>query len=166
MTTTNFINYLKKPTLWIYISVIYIWILAIGKLIASLGPPYIIAQIVKTDNSVSFQELKQSFLIYISEVAKKLHYTPEYVQYSLLSNVILYAPTLVIGFFVIKKRFWARNVLLFMIALIILKPLIGIMTSDITLSAFLSVDTIILLLMIYFFTRRATKEAFTKEKVT
>ncbi len=159
-------DFLKNPKLWIYSSVIYIWFLSIAKLFASLGPVFVIARIGRADNSLSFLDLKRAFLTYVTEAASRLSYNPEYVQYSLLSNVILYAPTLVVGFFVVKKRRWARKALLFMIALIFLQPLIGVITSDIGLGAFLGIDSIVLLLLIYFFTRRATKEALAKEKAT
>lgn len=158
---TNFLDFFKKPIVWIYISVIYIWLFAISILVATLGPTFVVAKIADNDNSISFTELKTAFLTYIQEAAKMLNYDYNYVLYSYISNVLIYTPALIIGFFVLRKKMWAMNIFIALIITYLLQPVvISALTSGLSFNI-LSLNTIIYSGMIYLLTRRSSKAIFT-----
>ena len=75
----NLINVIRKPIIWVYISVIYIWFYFISKFIASVGPPFIVAKIADTDNSISFSEFKKAFLTYAQKGSEEVGINTQYV---------------------------------------------------------------------------------------
>ncbi len=159
---SNFLDFFRKPIVWIYISVIYICFFAISILIATVGPPFVIAKISDTDSSLSFTELKKAFLTYAQEGAKRLDYNYEYVLYSIISNIIVYSPALIVGFFVLRKKMWARNAMIVLIIVFLFQPvIIRVVTTGLTIDIF-NINTLIYIGMIFFLTRKKTKAIFLK----
>lgn len=164
----NIVQVIRKPIIWLYVSVIYIWIFIIFKFIASVGPPFVIAKIADTDDSLSLAELKKAFMIYIHEASEKIDISSQFILYSMLSNIILIAPVLIIGFFVLKKKLWARNSFIILLIFFMLLPILISLASGAFPSAtvVLNYDTAIYLLIIFFLTRKSTKELFYGKELT
>ncbi len=162
----NFLSFFKKPIVWIYILVVYIWILAISVLFVVLSPTFIVAKIADNDDSISFTELKTAFLTYTQEAANRLNLDYNFVLYSYISNVLIFTSALIIGFFVLRKKMWARNAIIALIIIILVYPLVfyilflGRLPDIFNLKTFFS--TLIWLGMIYFLTRKNTKTIFQK----
>jgi hypothetical protein len=157
---TRMLDAIKKPNVWIFASVVYIWLLGLTKLIATLGPSYVISRITGTNNFFSISGIEKAFLIYAQEAANKLGYKYEYVLYSFIANVLIFIPAMVVGFFVLRKKLWARNTIIFLVIVYIVHPLgIGLLTSQSNFSI-LSLNTIILIAMIYVLMRKSTKKVF------
>lgn len=115
----------------IAVSVAYIWLFTLSTFVASVGPPMVIAKIADTDKSISFNDLKESFLIYAQESSNKLNLSYDFLLYSLLWNVIIFVPTLFIGFFLLRKYRWARNAMIGLLIILILYPIaISLITSE------------------------------------
>lgn len=156
----KFIDFIRRPNIWICISIIYIWFYMTAKVVASLAPPYLIAKIADSDNSLSVVELKKALLIYIQEGAQEAGISSQYFLYSIAANIIILMPILIIGFFIFKKKSWARNALLAMLVLLIIMPiLLSGLASELSLNI-LNADTMIYLAIIYLFTRRQAKDYF------
>jgi len=154
---------IKKPYVWIFASVVYIWLLGLIKVFAALGPTYVISTIAHTKNSLWISDVGKAFIFYAQEVAKQLGYKYEYVLYSLLANVLILVPAMVIGFFVLRKKIWARNTIIALIFAYIVQIIaIGLLTSEPKFSviSILSLNTIILLATMYVLMRKSTKETF------
>ena len=151
---------MKKPNLWIILSVGYLWLLGIGKLIATLGPPFVISRIMETKNSFSISGFVNAFVIYAQEAAPKLGYTYKFVLYSFISNVLIFIPVIVVDYFVLQKRLWARNTLIVLILVYLFHPLgIGLLTSELNLS-FIRLNSIVLVAIIYALMCKTTTDAF------
>lgn len=154
---------IKKPYVWIFASVVYIWLLGLVKLFATLGPIYVISAIAHTKNSLWISDIGKAFQFYAQEAANQLGYTYNYVLYSLLANILILIPAMVIGFFVLRKKLWARNTMIVIIFVYIIQIIaIGLLTSEskFGISSILSLNTIILVAITYVLTRRSTKETF------
>jgi len=157
---TSVYNVVKKPYVWIFASVVYVWLLALSKLIATLGPPFVISLIVHTKNSFWLSDFGQAFLFYAQEAASKLGYKYEYVLYSLFANILILIPAIVIGFFVLRKRLWARNTIVVFVIAYLLQPLaIGLLTSE-SILGILSLNTIILGAILYLLLRKSSERVF------
>lgn len=158
----KFNEFIHKPVVWIYISIIYIWFYITAKVLASLAPLFLISKIADTDNSLSFLELKKAFLIYVQEGANEAGINTQYFLYSIVTNIIILIPILVVGILILRKKLWARNVLIVLLILLIFMPsLLSAFTSEVSLNI-LNYDTLIYLAIIYMFTRKSTKEYFKK----
>ena len=154
---------IKKPYVWILASVVYIWLLGLVKLFATLGPMYVISTIAHTKNSFWISDVRKAFIFYAQEVAKQLGYKYEYVLYSLLANILILVPAMVIGFFVLGKKIWARNTMIVLIFLYIIQIIaIGLLTSEskFSIPSILRLNTIILVEIMYGLMRKSTKETF------
>ena len=150
----------KRPYVWIFASVVYIWLLGLSKLFATLGPPYVFSNGFSTNMRFSISGLGQAFLFYAQEGAKALGLKYEYVLYCLIANILILIPVIVVGFFVLRKKMWARNTLIFLVIAYVVCPVwIGLLTSESKLTI-LSLNTVILVAIIYVLLRRSTKEAF------
>jgi hypothetical protein len=163
---TRMFDAIKKPYVWIFASVVYIWLLGLSKLIATLGPPFVISIIAHTKNSFWLSDLGKAFPFYAQEVANKLGYKYEYVLYSFIANVLIFIPAIVVGLFVLRKKLWARNTIILLVIVYIVHPLgIGLLTSqsNFSISAIFNLlrfNTIILVAIIYVLMRKSTKETF------
>jgi len=165
-----FIDNLKKPIAWIYFSVIYIWLLSISVLVATLGPPYVLSLLVHPKNSSSFSYFIESFPLYVQEATKELNISVNIFMYSFFSNIIVFPIAILVGIFVLKKKLWARNSMIFIILLLILQPIIvGVIAGDSPID-FLDLGTIIepifFLVIIYILTRKSVKEIFIRKSNT
>ena len=108
----------------------------------------------------SVSGLGKAFLFYAQEVAKVLDYKYEYVLYCFIANILILIPAIAVGFFVLRKKIWARNTLIFLVVAYVVYPLaIGLLTSE-SKFTILSLNTIILVAIIYVLMRRPTKEVF------
>ena len=115
----------------IAVSVAYIWLFTLSTFVASFGPPLVIAKIADTDKSISFNDLKESFFIYAQEASKKLNVKCKYLLYSLLMNVVVFLPTLIIGIFLLRKKRWARNAMIWILFILLIYPIaISAITSE------------------------------------
>ena len=115
----------------IAVSVACIWLFTLSTFVASVGPPMVIAKIADTDKSMSFNDLKESFLIYAQEASKTMNLSFNFLLYSLLWNMMIIIPTLIIGFFLLKKKRWARNAMIGLLIIILLYPIvISTITSE------------------------------------
>lgn len=114
---------LERPMIIIAVSVAYIWLFTLSTFVASVGPPMVIAKIADTDKSMSFSDLKESFLIYAQESSKKLNLSYDFLLYSLLWNMMIFIPTLIIGFFLLRKKRWARNAMIGLLIILLLYPI-------------------------------------------
>ena len=157
---TRVVDAVKKPYLWIFASVVYIWLLGLSKLFATLGPPYVFSKGFSTSMQFSASGFGKAFLFYAQEVAKVLGYKYEYVLYCFIANIFILIPAIVVSFFLLRKKMWARNSLIFLVIAYVVYPLgIGLLTSESKFSV-LSLNTIILVAIIYVLVRKPTKEAF------
>ncbi len=158
----------KRPYVWIFASVVYIWLLGLSKLFATLGPPYVFSKGFSTSMQFSVSGLGKAFLFYAQEVAKVLGYKYEYVLYCFIANIVILIPAIVVGFFVLRRKMWARNTLIFLVVAYVVYPLgIGLLTSE-SKFTILSFNTVILVAIIYVLMRRplrkhsCTDEAYNK----
>jgi hypothetical protein len=157
---TRIYNAIKKPYVWIFASVVYVWLLGLGKLIATLGPPFVILLIAHTKNSFWLSDFRKAFLFYAQEVANKLGYKYEYVFYSLLANILIFIPAVVIGFFVLRKKLWARNTFIGLVLSYIVHPIaIGLLSSE-SILGILSLNSIIFAAILCLLLRKSTKKVF------
>ena len=72
---------------------------------------------------------------------------------------------ILIGFFVVKKKMWARNFMIVLLLILILEPLIlQIMAtgSILSLQSDMIIESTILLVIIFVLTRRSTVAVFSK----
>ena len=164
---SRFIDKLKKPIVWLYFSVIYIWLLSISVLVATLGPPFVLSLIAHPKNSSSFSYFIESFSLYVQEVTKELNVSADVFMYSFFSNIIVFPIALVVGFFVLKKKLWARNIMIFLVLLLILQPIILGVIARGSFSDFLDFETItepvFFFIIIYVLTRKSVKEIFMRK---
>lgn len=115
----------------IAVSVAYLWLFTLSTFVASVGPPIVIAKIADTDKSMSFNDLKEAFLIYAQEASKTMNLSYDFLFYSLLWNMMIFIPTLIIGFFLLRKKRWARNAMIGLLILLLLYPIaISAITSE------------------------------------
>lgn len=161
------VSILRRPIVWVYLSVIYIWVLAISVLIATLGPPYVLSLVTHPKNSSSFSYFIESFPLYVQEATKELNISANIFMYSFFSNIIIFPIAILVGFFVLKKKLWARNSMIFIILLLILQPIIvGVITGGSFIN-FLDFETItepiFFLIIIYILTRKSVKEIFIRK---
>ncbi len=98
------VSILKRPIVWVYLSVIYIWVIAISVLIATLGPPYVLSLVVHPKNLSSFSYFIESFPLYVQEATKELNISANIFMYSFFSNIIVFPIAISIGFFVLKTK--------------------------------------------------------------
>lgn len=153
-------NVIKKPYVWIFVSVVYVWLLGLSKLIATLGPPFVISIIAHTKNSFWLSDFGKAFPFYAQEVANKLGYKYEYVLYSLLANIFILIPAMVMGFFVLRKKLWARNTFIGLVLSYIVHLIgIGLLASESILGT-LSLNSIILAAILCLLVRKSTKRVF------
>ncbi|HAM50573.1 MAG TPA: hypothetical protein DCP92_07690 [Nitrospiraceae bacterium] len=157
---------MKKPYVWIFASVVYIWLLGLIKLFATIGPAYVILRIAHTKNSFWITDIGKAFLFYAQEVSKQWGYRYEYVLYSFLANILIFIPAMVLGFFVIRKKLWARNTIIVLVSVYIVYTIpFGLLTSTWKFTI-LSLNKIILLAIIYVLMRKSSKEVFLRERGT
>ena len=91
----------------------------------------VIATVVDADNSISLTEFYQAFFAYAEEGAKRLNLKYKYVLLLMLQNVVIFMPTLVIGLFVLRKKRWARNIMIGLLVVLAFYPLVvGAFTSE------------------------------------
>jgi len=163
----RFIDKLKKPIVWIYFSVIYIWLLSISVLVATLVPPFVLSLIAHPKNSSPFSYFIESFPLYIQTATKELNVSADVFMYSFFSNIILFPIALVVGFFVLKKKLWTRNIMIFLILLLILQPIILGIIAEASFSDFLDLEAItepiFFFIIIYVLTRKSVKEIFIRK---
>jgi len=151
---------IKKPYVWIFASVVYIWLLGLSKLFATLGPPYVFSKGFSTSMQFSVSGLGKAFLFYAQEAAKGLGYNYEYVLYCFIANILILIPAIVVGVFVLRKKLWARNTIIVLVVLYIVHPIgIGLLTSE-SILGILSLDSMILAAILYLLVRKSTKEVF------
>jgi hypothetical protein len=162
---SRFTSALKKPIVWIYLSVAYIWLLSISVLVATLGPPYLLALMVRRKNSSLFSAFIDSFHLYVNETAGALHVTNDFVWYLFILNIVKFPLAILLGFFVVKKKMWARNFMIFLLLFLILEPLIlwiAVSGSALHFSLGATIEPTILLLIIFVLTRKSTADVFSK----
>src|SRR4030042_2284793 len=94
----------RKPYVFIFSSVVYIWLLGLSKLFATLGPPYVFSKGFSTSMQFSVSGLGKAFLFYAQEAAKGLGYNYEYVLYCFIANILILIPAIVVGVFVLRKK--------------------------------------------------------------
>ncbi len=157
---TRILDIIRKPYIWIFISVVYIWLLAFSKLFATLGPPYVFSKGFSTTMHFSLSSLTEAFLFYAQEVAKLSGYKYEYVLYCFIANIVILIPAIVVGFFVLRKKMWARNTLISLIIAYVMYPLgIALLTSE-SKFIILTMNAIILVAIIYVLMRSPSKKVF------
>lgn len=157
---TKMFDAIKKPYVWIFASVVYIWLLGLSKLFATLGPPYVFSKGFSTSMQFSVSGLGKAFLFYAQEAAKGLGYNYEYVLYCFIANILILIPAIVVGVFVLRKKLWARNTIIVLVVLYIVHPIgIGLLTSE-SILGILSLDSMILAAILYLLVRKSTKEVF------
>ena len=140
--------------------VVYTIFMTIGKVIASFGPPYIIMKISDDDGKYTLAEMNRALQIYVQEGAKSLNIEPSFLMKSIIFNAIVVLPVMIIGYYLFRRREWARKGMIFMMAIFILSPAI-LNYSDLYTTMYLfNVNTIISLGMIWFYQRRQTKAIF------
>ena len=165
----RFIDVLKKPILWIYFSVIYIWLLSISVIFATLGPPYVLARLVRPKNSSLFTAFIESFHLYVREAARMLNVSDNIVWYSFFSNIVIFTVAIFIGFFIIKKKMWARNFMIVLLLILILQPLILQIIakgSILNLQSDVIIESTIFLVIIFVLTRKSAVAVFSKRRNT
>lgn len=124
-----------------------------------MGPPYVFASAFSTSMQFSVSGLGKAFLFYAQEVTKALGYKYEYVLYCFIANILILIPAIVVGFFVLRKKMWARNTLILLVIAYVVYPLgIGLLTSE-SKFTILSLNTIILVVIVYVLMRRPAREA-------
>ncbi len=131
-------------------------------LIATLGPPYVIARIARAKDSSLLTSFKESFQLYAKEAAGTLNVSNGVILYMLIINVVIFSVAILVGFFVLRKRMWARNIMILLMLILILRtPILQIVASG---SVLMQVDTIIesiiFLMVIFFLTRKSATEYF------
>jgi hypothetical protein len=151
---------INNSKVFIYIIVGYCWILAVGNFTATLGPVCVLDQVLNPNSPFSVPSIRKAFVMYSQEAAKELGCHSEVVLYSMAMNILIFVPAFVVGVFVLRWKLWARNALIFIIALYFMDKLgISLLSSE---PDYISVvlHTMILLGMVYFLTRESTKELF------
>ena len=167
---SRMLDAIKKPNVLIFASVGYVWLIGSGKLIATLGPPFVISKITNTKNVLSISGTVNAFQIYAHEAANKLGYTYKFVLYSLITNVGIFIPTIIVGFYVLRKKLWARNYFIGIVLVLIFQSLvIGCLTSQMNLSIVsllntINLDSIILMAIICVLLRKSTTDYFSGDK--
>lgn len=157
---TRMFGAIKKPYVWIFASVVYIWLLGLIKLFATLGHIYVISIIIHTSNSFWILDVVKAFLFYAQELANQSGHKYEYVLYAFIVNFLIFIPAMPVGFFVLRKKLWARNTILLLVIVYIVHSLgIGLLTSR-SIFRILSLNTVILVAIIYVLMRKSTKIVF------
>ena len=153
----------NKRIFWTYLIVIFISLLIIMRVFASLAPAFIIMEIANVDEQITFDELIESVHLYAQEGAKNLGIKQKTAENYILFNVLISIPTLVIGFFVVRKKEWARKLFIFLLLILMLQPLIVDFYNSKSILRVLNSNTIIFLIIILFFQRKSTIDIFLKE---
>ena len=161
----HFINTLKKPIVWIYFSVIYIWLLSLSVLVATLGPPYVLVRIARPKNTSLITDFIESFHSYVKETARTLNVSDNIVWYSFFSNIVIFPLAILTGFFVVKKKMWARNFMIVLLLILILRPLILqiVASGAVLMQADTIIESIIFLMIIFFLTRKSATAYFQRD---
>lgn len=156
---------IKRPKLWIIISLIYIWLYSIGVFIAAVGPPLIIANVLTNKNDkISMQKIEKGFVLYAQEASKTLNVKYSCFLYTLFLNIILMLPTLAMGIFTLQKKLCAKNGLIGLLLLYILCPiLIALVTSE--YNAIINFNTLSFIPIIIILTRKTIDQSFTEQAI-
>jgi hypothetical protein len=161
------IDKLKKPIILVYFAVIYIWLLSICILVATIGPPIVVSLIARRKNSPLFFNFTETLPLYLQTAKEELNISAEVLTYVFASNIVIFSMALVIGFFILKKKLWARNTMIFLVLFLILQPIILVVITGASYSDFLNIEAIaepiFFLIVIYILTRKSVKEIFIKK---
>jgi hypothetical protein len=156
---------IKKPKVWFIVCLVYIWLFGLGKLFATIGPPYLISRIANANNAFSISAIGKSFLYYTHEVANRLGYKYEYVLFAFVANIVIFMPIVILSYFVLRKNRWALNTMIILIAVyVVLSVGLGLLTSE-SVSGAQIMNTVMLVGVIYVFIRKSTKAIFNEKNI-
>ena len=140
----------------------YIFGLWLVKIFATLGPTFVIPRIVHKENSFWISDIGKTFQSYAQEVAKRLGCSYEYVLYNFLANIFIFAPAIILGLFVLRKKLWALSTTaILLVAYIILRGILSIWFLG-SLTGALGVNYVILIVIVSLFTKKTTKALFSE----
>jgi hypothetical protein len=160
---TIIIDTIRKPKTWFIVSVVYIWLFGLGKLFATIGPPYTISRIA--DKSFSFTGMVKAFLLYAQEAATSLGCKYEYVVYVLIMNVLIFVPVIILGFFILRRKLWALNASIILLVVYIANSVgLGLVLSK-SLFDVVTLDIAILFVIVIFFMNKSTKAIFNEKNI-
>ena len=133
------------------------------KVFASLGPPYIMLQVTNVDERLTVDEIVEAVNLYCQEGAEHLGISQKILKNSIVFNVLVSIPTIIIGFFVLRKKMWARKLFIFLLTIFILQPVIVDPYNFKSTFRVLKIDTIFYLMLIWFFQRKSTIDIFIEQ---
>jgi hypothetical protein len=157
----NQIPIFKRPMVWVSIAVIYMWLFSLSIFIASIGPPLVIAKIVIAKNVMSLTAINNAFLLYVQEASNKLNVKYNFILFSLVLNVLLFLPTVIIGIFVLRKHLWARNGFLGLLMIFLISPFALVIFTSESIFGIFNLTQLPLIVFIFLFTRNQIKCIFT-----
>jgi hypothetical protein len=164
----------KNPLLWLYSLALIICVYNFVILFTIWGPPCIISKVADNDNDVTISELWTAFTFYVEKAAVKFNKNEQLIyQWFIIRSfiAIIYITT---AFFVIRRKYWSRLLLLFLITINALLGIIYIylMDKNVTVANYLGneidiiineIDIIIYYcIIVIFFTRKSVVLLFTE----
>jgi hypothetical protein len=151
----------KRPMVWVSFAVIYMWLYSLSIFVASVGPPLVMANIVTGKDAISLAALNNAFLHYVQEASSKLNVKYNYILFSLVLNVLLFLPTVIIGIFVLRKYLWARNGFLILLSIFLIYPFALVIFTSESILGIVNLSQLPLFAFIFLFTREEIKCIFT-----